>query len=53
MDVLNPERPIALANIALARFTHGTGGGIGPERFVISTAIVVAGEAKASGCPED
>ena len=53
MDVLKDQREVALAQIVLARLAHGAIGRIGPERFVISAAIVVAGEAEAARRPQN
>src|SRR5579871_426546 len=53
MDVLNDEREGALAEIFFARLTDGASGRIGPERFVVGAAIVVAGEAESAWGPED
>ena len=53
MDVLKDQRERALAEIVLARLADGAGGRVGPERFVVCAAIVVAGEAESAGRPED
>src|SRR6185369_10649171 len=53
VDVLDDEGEITFAEVAFARFADGAVGGIGPERLVIRAAIVVAGETKSAGSPED
>jgi hypothetical protein len=53
MDVLEDEREVALAEVAVARFADGAADGIEPEGFVIGAAVVVAGEAEKAWNPED
>ena len=51
MDVLQHERKRSLAQIGLARLSHRAGRRIGPERFVVRAAVVVAGEPEAARRP--
>ena len=53
VDILQDQRKGAFAPIGLARFAYGAGRRIGPERFVVGAAVVVAGDAKTAGGPED
>src|SRR5262252_9008797 len=53
MDVLQDQRERTLSQITLTWFTYGARRRIGPERFVISSAIVITGETKPPGSPED
>ena len=46
MDVLQDERKRILAPVARARLAHRAGRRVGPERFVIGAAIVVARDSK-------
>ena len=49
MNVLQDQRKFSLAAIVVTRLAYGTCRRVGPKRFVISAAIVVAGEAKSAG----
>src|SRR6185312_7404986 len=53
MHVLNHERETALTDVTRARLAHRAGRRVGPERFVVGAAIVVAGEAKDAGEGKD
>src|SRR3982751_2576279 len=53
MRILKDQRECALAEVRFARLAHGAGRRIGPEGLVISTAVVIAREAKQPGDPED
>src|ERR1043166_996987 len=53
MDVLHDQRKRFFAQIFFARFADGARGRVGPERFVISAAIIITGETKAARRPED
>ena len=49
MNILDDERERVFSAIALARLTDRARGRVGPERLVIGTTIVVAGEAETTG----
>src|ERR1700733_6126528 len=53
MNVLNDEREGFFAPVRFARLADGTGWRIGPTRFVICPAIVVAGHPKSAWRPRD
>src|SRR5436190_384780 len=53
VNVLQDQRKGILAPIRFPRFGYGAGRRVGPERFVIGAAIVVAGETKSSRRPKD
>ncbi len=53
MNVLQDEREGAFSEIGLTRLADGAGRRVGPEGFVVSAAIVVAGETESAGRPED
>src|SRR2546430_1893232 len=53
VNVLHDERKGSLAAIRLARLAHGAGRRVGPERFVVSAAIVVTGQPEPARRPEN
>ena len=53
MDVLHEEGKGILAAIRLTRFADRAGRRIGPERLVVSPAVIVAGQPKTARRPED
>src|ERR1700735_1862095 len=53
MDILNNQRERSFAEILLARLAHGAVWRVHPPRFVVSAPIVVAGNSKAAGSPQD
>src|SRR5438093_1048953 len=53
MHVLHDQRKRTLAEISFARLTNRACGRIRPERFVIRAAIVVTGQSKSAGRPQD
>src|SRR3954454_1074375 len=53
VDVLDDEGEGTFAEVSLARLADGTVRRIGPERFVVSAAVVVTREAKTAGSPQD
>src|SRR5206468_3824660 len=53
VHVLEDQRKIPLAQIALSRLTHGAVERIGPERLVVRAAIVVARESEQSRKRQD
>ena len=53
MEILHDQRKTSLAEIGLARLADGAGGRVGPERLIVGAAIVVTGEAKQAGDPEN
>src|SRR5262245_16212108 len=53
MDVLQDKRKRTLAQITLSWFTYCARRWVSPECFVISSAIIITGETKAAGSPED
>jgi hypothetical protein len=53
MEVLHDEREAPFTEIAFAGLANGASRRIGPKRFVVCTAIVVAGESEEAGYPED
>ena len=53
MHVLHDQRERAFSPVALARFADRARRRVRPERLVVSAAVVVAGEAKAAGGPQD
>src|SRR2546423_12978771 len=52
MDILHDEREGSLAEISFARLANGAGGRIGPERFVIRSAVVVTRQPKSARRPQ-
>src|SRR5260370_19177033 len=50
--VLKDKRKGSLAEIFLARFAHRAGWWIGPKRFVVCAAIVVAGDTESTRRPQ-
>ena len=52
VNVLHDERERMLAAIALPRFTDGARGRVAPERFVISSAVVVASRPESPRSPQ-
>src|SRR5438552_17452195 len=48
VHVLQDERQRGLAAVALARLADRAGVRVGPERFVVRAAVVVAGEAEST-----
>src|SRR6266576_3176693 len=52
MNVLHDERERILSEITFPRLAHGARRWIGPERFVVSAAIVIARQAKTAGRPK-
>src|SRR2546430_17335190 len=50
--VLHYQREFSLASVTAAGFADSACGRIGPERFVIGSAIVIAGKTKSAGCPQ-
>src|ERR1043165_10029520 len=53
MDVLEDQGKRILAPVMFPRLAHGTGRGIGPEGFVVGSAVVIAGKAKTTRRPQD
>src|SRR3954469_21779425 len=53
VHVLEDEREESLPQVAMARFSNRAGQRIGPERFVIGAAIVIAGEAESARRPQN
>ena len=53
VKVLQDQRKAALAEIGFARLAYRARRRIGPERLVVRTAVVVAGEPEQAGNPED
>lgn len=53
MNVLQDERKGSLSYVSLSRLAYGARRRISPECLVISSAIVITGEAKAAGSPEN
>ena len=53
MDVLQNQWEFSLAAICVARLTDRAGGRVSPERLVICAAIVITGETKTGGCPQN
>src|SRR5262249_20789445 len=53
MDVLQDQREFALAAVTRTRFANGACRRVCPERLVVSTAVVVARQAKSTGCPQN
>ena len=53
VHILHDERERTFTPITLARLTDGARGRIGPERFVVRSAVVIAGDPKASRRPEN
>src|SRR4026207_1157504 len=52
MDVLQDQREESFAEIGLAWLADGTGHGVGPERFIVGTAVVITGEPETDGGQE-
>ena len=53
VKILKNQRKAVLAPVGFAGLAYGASGRIGPERFVVSAAVVVAGEAEKAGYPEN
>src|SRR6266404_6249854 len=53
MHVLHYERERSFAPVAFARLTDSTRRRISPECFVIRAAVVVTGDTKSRGCPQN
>src|SRR5687767_4455174 len=53
MNVLQNQRERTFATIRFSRLTNGAGWRVGPEGFVISAAIVVAGDPKSCRRPQN
>src|ERR1700681_2280762 len=53
VHVLHDQGERAFAEIRLARFADRASGRVGPETFVIGAAVVITGEAKTAGRPQD
>ena len=53
MKILHDERKASFPQISLARLAHRARRRIGPERFVIGAAVVVAGHTEQAGNPEN
>src|SRR5580693_2321067 len=53
MEILHDQGKASFAEILLAWLTDCTSRRIGPERLVIRTAVVVTGEPKKAGNPQD
>ena len=53
MDILDDQRERALTEVGLARLADSAGRRIGPERLVVSAAVLIASEAESAGRPED
>ena len=53
MHILHDEREGTFAEIGFARFADGAGRRIGPERFVIRAAVIIAGETKTARRPQN
>src|SRR5262249_16942424 len=52
VNILKDQREPSLPSITLPRLTHRASRRVGPECFVIASAIVVASDAKASRRPQ-
>src|SRR5687767_3110246 len=53
MHVLQDKRKALFTAVVASRLRHRAGRRICPKCFVVSAAIVVTGEAKTAGCPEN
>src|SRR5689334_1078607 len=53
MHVLHDQRKRTFTEISFARLANGACGRISPERFVIRASIIVAGQPKSAGRPEN
>ena len=53
MDVLQNQREIFFAEIFFARLADGARDRVGPKPFVISAAIIIAGETKSARPPQN
>ena len=53
MQVLKNQRKRALASIMLSRLAYSARRRIRPERLIVGPAVVVAGQSKPAGRPED
>src|SRR5882672_3206369 len=53
MNILHDERKGFFAEVPFPRFSYGTCRRVGPERFVVCAAIIIASKAKASRRPEN
>jgi hypothetical protein len=53
MEVLHDQWKVTFAKVRLSWLADGTCRRVGPERLIVSAAIVVTGEAEESRYPED
>src|SRR5690242_4894961 len=53
VNILQNQRERTFTTIVFSQFANGTGRRIGPKGFIVSTAIVVARQAKAARRPKD
>src|SRR6266705_4831878 len=53
VHVLHDQGERALAEIRLARFAYSASGRVRPETLVIGAAVVITGETKTAGRPQD
>src|ERR1700724_2553170 len=53
VHVLHDQRERTLSEIGFPRLADSACGRVGPERFVIRASIIVAGEPKSTGRPEN
>src|SRR5579862_1648948 len=53
VKILKYQRKGMLATEAIARLTHGAGGRICPEGFVICTTVIITSQAETAGRPQD
>src|SRR5437016_2210565 len=53
VQVLQDQWQSALAPVTLTRFADGARRGIGPKRFVIGSAIIIASDAETARRPQD
>ena len=53
MEILEDQRQSALPRVSLSRLADGARGRVGPERLIVSAAVVIAGEAKEARDPKN
>src|SRR5213083_976442 len=53
MDVLENQRERALPSVMFSRLAYGARRRIRPERLIVGSAVVVAGQSKSAGRPEN
>ena len=53
MNILENKGKRVFTSVGVSRFSDRAGGGVCPERFIVSAAVIVAGKTKPGGCPKN